>query len=77
MRKVGDRVKLTSIVHGISDSNPYFLKYKILGTVYKVLGLEWTCPFKVKWDNGIKNGYNSWDLEDSEYIIGLDELFEL
>jgi len=60
---IGDRVIYVSNTHGVSDSNPLYKKYKVVGTVveiYEYIGLR---RLYVKWDNGFVNSYYPDDVE--------------
>jgi hypothetical protein len=59
---IGDRVIYVSNTYGVSDSNPLYKKYKVVGTVveiYEHIGLR----LYVKWDNGFVNSYYPDDVE--------------
>lgn len=75
--KVGDRVRLISLQHGRSRSNPYWPEYKIEGIVDHVYYPSSGLPVHVKWNNGTSNVYNDRDLEVMiNPIMDVNELFE-
>ena len=58
---IGDRVILSN-TYRVSDLNPLYKKYKVVGTVveiYEYVGLR----LYVKWDNGFENSYYPDDVE--------------
>lgn len=73
MIKVGDKVKLISDRHGISNNNPYNMP--IIGRVTRFK--EWGYPICVKWENGTNNTYERSDLIiiDDEFNKLFDEIF--
>jgi len=59
---IGDRVIYVSNTHGVSDSNPLYKKYKVVGTVVEMYEYIDPCLY-VKWDNGFENRYYPDDVE--------------